>query len=203
MPMVRTRGFILMCAVFLLLGIASVGVLVNLVPMMTDRGLTAAEGAKLAALAGVMALVGRAGVGWVLDHVFAPRVLGTFALVAAASFALFNFTRGRSSNLLAVVLLGLVVGAEVDCVGYMVRKYFPAQTFGRLYGIAFGLILVGTGTGPLLLSYTHDRSGGYSVGLLLFVAIGLVSAMISLGIPRYEDVRFSSMYKFSPAPEHG
>ncbi len=201
-PMVLTRTFILMCSVFLLLGVTSVGVLVNMVPMMTDRGFTAAEGAKFAALAGAMALLGRAGVGWLLDRVFAPRILATFALVAAASFALFNFAHGRFSNLLAVVLLGLVVGAEVDCIGYMVRKYFPAQAFGRLYGIAFGLILVGTGTGPLLLSYTHDRFGRYSVGLLLFLVIGLLSAVITLGIPRYEEVRFSSLYRLSPTPEH-
>ncbi len=195
LPMVQTRAFVLMSSVFLLLGIASVGALVNLVPMMTDRGVASAAAAKLAALAGVMALVARAGVGLVLDYVYAPRVLAAFALVASASFLLFHFTRGSIPTLLAVLLLGLVVGAEVDCIGFMVRRYFPPQAFGRLYGIAFGLILVGTGTGPLLLSYLHDRYGTYGQGLLLFAAIGVMCAVITLAMPRYEEVRFSSLYR--------
>ncbi len=195
LPMVQTRAFLLMSTVFLLLGIASVGVLVNLVPMMTDRGVTPASAAKMAALAGGMALVARAVVGWVLDHVFAPRVLASFALIASASFLLFHFTRGPLPTLIAVLLLGLVVGAEVDCIGFMVRRYFSPQAFGRLYGIAFGLILVGTGTGPLLLSYLHDRYAGYGEGLLLFAALGVVCAAITLAMPRYEEVRFSSLYR--------
>ena len=96
-------------------------------------------------------------------------------------------TRGPLPNLVAVLLLGLVVGAEVDCIGFMVRKYFPPAAFGRLYGVAFGLILVGTGTGPLLLSFLYDHFGGYGNGLLLFAAIGLLSAGLSLAIPRYEE----------------
>ena len=198
LPMVGTRAFLVMCLIFLLLGVASVGVLVNLVPMMIERGVTPGKAAELAALAGVMALVARAGVGWVLDHVYAPRVLATFALVGTASFLLFDFARGRAGSLLAVVLLGLIVGAEVDCIGFMVRRYFPQQTFGRLYGIAFGLILVGTGTGPVLLSYIHDRSGAYDNGLLLFAVIGVVSAVITFALPRYEAVRFSSAFVLPP-----
>ncbi len=194
LPMVQTRAFVLMSSVFLLLGIASVGVLVNLVPMMADRGVAPGTAAKMAALAGVMALIGRAVIGWVLDHVYAPRVLATFALVASASFLLFDFAHSAGPTLLAVILLGLVVGAEVDCIGFMVRQYFPPQAFGRLYGVAFGLILVGTGTGPLLLSYLHDRFSTYGEGLLLFAAIGIVCAAVTLAMPRYEDVRFSSLY---------
>ena len=78
-----------------------------------------------------------------------------------------------------------MLGAEVDFISFLVRRYFGNAAFGQLYGIAFGLFLLGSGTGPLILSSSFDRTGGYVPGLIAFTALSLVVVGLALAMPRY------------------
>ncbi len=183
--MLRTRAYILMAVAFVLLGTVSVGVLAHLVPMMVDHGFSPAEAARLAGLSGVSVVVVRGGLGWVLDRVHAPYVLAVIAVIAGAVPLLLGFGEGQASGYVAAILLGSAIGAEVDFVSYLVRRYFDQAAFGRLYGIAFGLYILGTGIGPVLLGASFDFLGGYRSGLLVFAGLGLVAAAVALALPRY------------------
>ena len=184
-PMLRTRAYILMAVAFALLGIVSVGVLAHLVPMMVDHGFTPAEAARIAGLSGLAVVVVRGGLGWVLDRVHAPYVLAAIAVVAAAVPLLLAYGEGPAAGYLAAVLLGSAIGAEVDFVSFLVRRYFDQAAFGRLYGIAFGLYILGTAIGPVFLGASFDHGGGYRLGLLVFTVLGLVAAGAALAMPRY------------------
>ena len=187
--MVRTRAFVLVCLAFLILGGVSIGALAHLVPMMVDHGLTAAAAAGLAGATGIAAIVARGGVGWLLDRVHAPFVLAGVALMASVAFLLLAFGDGGNTGFAAAVLLGLLVGAETDFISFLIRRYFGPVPFGRLYGIAFGVFVLGTGTGPLLLGASFDRLGSYRPGLLLFAVLGVATAAIALAMPRYAGPR--------------
>ncbi len=184
-PMLFTRAYLLMAVVFTLLGVVSVGVLAHLVPMMVDHGLTPAAAASVAGLSGLAVLVARGGLGWVLDRVHAPYVLALVAVIAAAVPLLLAYGEGPGAGYLAAVLLGSAVGAEVDFVSFLVRRYFDPAAFGRLYGIAFGLYMLGTAIGPVTLGYSFDHLGGYRPGLVLFALLSLLAAVAALAMPRY------------------
>ncbi len=183
-PAMRTPTFLLMCAVFILLGVTTVGVLAQLVPMMIDRGFAPTAAAGIAALTGLSALVSRGGIGWVLDRVQAPRVIAAVAVLACLSFLLLALGGGRPSSYLAVVLLGSAIGAEVNFIAFLTRRHFAPALFGRLYGIEFGIYLIGGGIGPLLLGISFDHLGGYRPSLLLFTVLAAAAAAIALRIPR-------------------
>jgi len=183
--MIRTRAFVL-------IGTISVGALSHLVPLMTDRGLTPAVAASVASTAGLATLIGRGGLGWILDRVYAAYVLAVVAMMAVCAFLLLTFGHGLTLAYVAAALVGLVVGAEVDFVSFLIRRYFGMAVYGRLYGIAFGLFIVGSGTGPLLLGACFDRLGGYRPGLLLFAGLGVMVAALAFALPRYA----------SPKPMH-
>lgn len=185
--LLTTSAFLRMCLVFVLLGIVSVGTLAHLVPMMTDRGFTPAQAARIAGLTGLAAIASRSGIGWLLDRTFAPRVLAAVALVAGVAFGLLTYGPGAPSSYGAVLLLGVVIGAEVDFIAYLIRRYFGPAAFGRLYGIAFGLFIVGSGTGPLLLGISFDRFGGYRLGLLVFGALSLLATLLAWFMPNYPN----------------
>lgn len=183
--MLRTRAYILMSVAFVLLGVVTVGVLANFVPMMVDHGFTPAAAASIAGLSGLAVVVGRGGLGWVLDRVHAPYVLAVVSVVAAGVPLLLAYGEGPAVGYVAAVLLGSAIGAEVDFVSYLVRRYFDQAAFGRLYGIAFGLYILGTALGPITLGYSFDHLGGYRPGLLLFAVLGLGAAAAALAMPRY------------------
>lgn len=183
--MLRTRAYLLMAVTFVLLGTVSVGMLAHLVPMMADHGVPPAEAARIAGLSGLAVVVGRGGLGWVLDRVHAPYVLAAVAAVAAVAPLLLGYGTGETTGYVAAVLVGFTVGAEVDLVSFLVRRYFDPAAFGRLYGIAFGLFILGSGNGPVLLGWSFDRLGGYRPGLLLFSALALVVAALAFAMPAY------------------
>ena len=184
---VRTRTFMLLCLLFVLVGTISVGALAHLVPLMIDRGLTPDAAAHVAALTGLAAIVGRCGLGFILDRVHASYVLAAVALMAVAAYLLLGFAEGALADTIAAMFVGMVVGAEVDFISFLVRRYFGEVLYGRLYGIAFGLFVVGSGTGPLLLGACFDRFGSYRPGLLLFSVLGALVAALALALPAYSS----------------
>lgn len=181
-----TRPYVMMCAVFLLFGAVSVGGLIHFVPLLKDHGIAPGEAAKIAGITGLAAIVARGGVGWVMDRVFAPWIVAAFALVGMCAFLTMAFGDGEAAGYLVALLLGAILGAEVDFITFLVRRYFGSAAFGRLYGVAFSLFIVGTGIGPLVLGGSFDQLGSYTPGLLLFAGLCLVAAIVATAMPLYD-----------------
>ena len=188
-PFVRTRAFVLICVIFLLLGIVSIGTLANLVPIMIGRGFSPRGAAAVAAVTGLVAIVARGGIGWVLDRTHPPHVIGVVALLACSAFLLLAYGHGTTSSYVIAGLLGAVVGSEVDFTAFFVRRYFGNVVFGRLYGLAFGIFIIGSGTGPVLASASFDQFGSYRPGALLFAAASVAVALLALAMPGLGTVR--------------
>ncbi len=184
LPMVRTRRFALICTVFPLLGLVTIGTLVHLVPLMVGRGLPPARAASIAGLAAFASLVSRGMVGWILDRVRVSYVIAATTLAAVTALLILALDPGHGADVVAVILLGAAIGGEIDFAGFVIRRSFPAAAFGRLYGLLFLVFTLGTGTGPIVMGLSFDHLGSYRPGLLLFAAVGVVAAVTVLTIPR-------------------
>ncbi len=183
MPLITSRTFVTMCFAFFLLGVISVGALTNVVPIMIFRGFSPQEAAQIAGLTGITAIIGRGGIGWVLDRSHPPYVVAATALTALAASLLLVYGEGAVLAYLAAILLGFVVGAEVDFTAFFVRYYFGNAVFGRLYGLCFGIFIVGSGTGPLLAGTSFDRFGSYQPGALVFAAASALTVLLMFAMP--------------------
>ena len=183
LPLITSRPFVLICIIFLLLGTTSIGMLTSIVPLMIGHGFTPQAAAKLAGLTGLAAIAGRGGIGWVLDRVHPPLVVAAMALAACGAFLLAAYGSSPASGYAMALLLGGIVGAEVDFTAFFVRRYFSQAVFGRLYGVAFGVFLIGSGTGPVLASASFDYFGSYRPGELLFAAAALVVVLLTFALP--------------------
>lgn len=184
--MLRTRAFVIMCVAFFLLAAVSVGTAAHLVPMMTDRGFSAEAAARFATIMGIAVVIGRCALGWILDKVHASYALAAVSFAAICSFLILAYGEGGLAPYVAAALVGSVVGAEVDFASYLVRRYFGSAAFGRLYGITFGTFALGVAAGPLALSATFDRFGGYALGLLIFSFAGAIVALLAMLLPAYD-----------------
>ena len=184
-PFIFTRAFLLMCVIFVALGLASGAVIANLVSMMIDRGFNPSAAAGVASLAGFTVILGRGCIGWLLDRMNAARLLAIVALLVVASMLLLAYVPGRSASYAAALLVGSVLGAEVDFTAYLVRRYFGKALFGRMYGLAFGTFSLGVSVGPLLLSLSFDRLHSFRPGLLLLSMVGVVAAALTFALPAY------------------
>src|SRR5713226_96667 len=94
MPFMRTRAFILLCVIFVLIGMVSVGALANLVPIMVARGFSPIGAAQVATITGLATILGRGGIGAALDRFHAPRVVAAVVALALCAFLLLAYTKG-------------------------------------------------------------------------------------------------------------
>ncbi|MGH8608102.1 MAG: MFS transporter, partial [Gammaproteobacteria bacterium] len=184
----RTAGFWCVAVAFFLVSVATNGCVVHLVPLLTDRGVSAQGAAFAASVAGGAVLVGRVWTGYLLDRFFAPTVtIGFFLALALGVFLLWTGAT-ETTALFAAMLVGLGLGAEVDIIAFLVGRYFGLRAFGEIYGYLFASFVLGAGVGPLIMGSGFDATGSYRWVLGAFALITLVASglMTQLGSYRYE-----------------
>jgi MFS family permease len=169
-----------------LFAFTTLGVVVHMVPILRSAGAEPLAAAGTASLVGVFSIVGRLGVGFLLDR-FPGRLVGAAAyLIPIAGAALLLF--GSSSTLsqtAAAALFGLTLGAEVDVIAYLAARYFGLKNFGGLFGGMVAALSLGTAFGPLASGAVYDRFGSYSPFLILTIVLMALSslALVTLKAP--------------------
>lgn len=183
---VRTPIFWLLGAAVCLVAQVGVGMMIHIVPMLTDRGVSAADAANAVAVLGIGSLLGRLSTGFALDRLSIALVGGVvFSLQGAGMLVLWSGL-GGAAPYIAVFFVGLAVGAETDIIPFAIRRKFGLNQFGRIFGLTYGLFSLGPVLGPLLMGSAFDRLGSYSAALLAFAVSSLVAAVSIIGVGKME-----------------
>lgn len=173
----RRSTFWLLMGAFALLGLYSVAILIHLVTILEGNGVPRATAiAAQSALGGFMVL-GRLGSGYIVDKVPVRFVVPAFA--AAAVLAMAGLAAGATGAgaILAAAFAGLLIGAEIDVLGFVVKRYFGLKRYGTLYGVLFAVFQLGGAVGVLALGKMREASGSYVEGL-----VGLAAACAGAAI---------------------
>ncbi len=159
--------------------------MIHLAPMLKDRGMTPVDAAFTASLFGAAGMIGRLGMGYLLDLLPAERAPAiAFSVVAAGIFWLFAGATGWSAYF-AATLVGFGYGAESATIPYLVGRYFGLRSFGEIYSYLFITVPLGGALGPALMGAAFDRSGSYQSALLLCGAATVVAALLLLRLGSY------------------
>jgi predicted MFS family arabinose efflux permease len=185
---VRGLRFWLLILAIVCINIPGSGVLGQLAPIISDRGLNDGDVALVMSLYAAGLLVGRVLSGFALDRFPAPLVgavttlvpaLGILMLMAPApSFAL---------AAVAVAMIGMQQGAEVDLFAYFISRSFGLKHYGTIYGVIAMAGALSTAVALVLFGQMHDATGSYDLALV----IGAV--LFGLGA-----VAFGAMWRRSP-----
>jgi MFS family permease len=176
-----------MGSAFFLISVGFHGSIIHLVPLLTDLGFSAQSAALVASLAGVSSLIGKVGIGYLLDRCFAPYVAACF--FCGFALGLFLLWSGMAGGvvLMAVVLVGLGLGAELDVMPYVVSRYFGLRAFGEIYSYTFALFTLGGVVGPPLMGAGFDATGSYRLVLGTFVMAALTAAGLMTRLGPYRS----------------
>jgi MFS family permease len=170
---------------FFLLGMTATSLVTQQVPLLRDAGWTADETTRLQTTFGFGLLFARVAVGFVIDHVFAPRVMTTVSVGGAIACVLYAVA--PEWGYVSALLIGFLLGAEFDVLAFLIKRYYGYLAYGRVYGVIFGVFYLGSAVGiwgmPKLREMTADLS--YDNGLYAAAAILLASAILMAFMPAY------------------
>jgi predicted MFS family arabinose efflux permease len=173
------KRFWVLAAVFFLVAVAINGPVAHIIPLLTDRGVSAGTATAIFGLFGLSTLAGRLLAGWLVDRVFAAYVASAFFLAPIAGLVLLTSAAGAFAGL-GVILFGLGLGTEIDLIAFLVSRYFGQRSFGELYGYFFMVFIFGSTVGRVLDGYVYDLTGSYNAaftgaGVALVAAVVLVN----------------------------
>jgi MFS family permease len=169
---------------FFLLGVTATSLVTQQAPLLQDAGWTPAETARLLTTFGFGLLFARVAVGFIIDHIFAPRVLTTVSIGGALACVL--YAAYPDLGYVSALLIGFLLGAEFDVLAFLIKRYYGNAAYGRIYGVIFGVFYLGSGLGIYGLPKIRELSGNnYDNGLYVAAVILLASAVLMVFMPKY------------------
>jgi MFS family permease len=183
----RSSAFWIVTAILFVSSISMNGAITHLSALLTDRGLTAGNAALCASILGGSSLLGRVGVGWLLDRFFGPRVALAINLITALGIFLLARANSFPAGCLAAALIGIGAGGEAAITPYLLTRYFGLRAFSTLYGLTWTFYAAAGAIGPVILGRAFDGTGSYTSLLGLLAGALAVAAATNLLLPRYSD----------------
>lgn len=164
------------------------GVLIHLVPILSQAGVDRAKAVEIVAIAGIAGVSGKLLVGWLLDKVKGSSVpFLSFAAQVPGYILLLNPFGSLLLLMAGVAVIGFAVGACLQVTTYLISRYAGLRNFGKIYGSIGSMMMVGASTGPLLAGYIYDRTGSYALLLTMAIPVVLVSSLLFLRLGPYPD----------------
>jgi len=187
---VRDRTFWIMAVAFALIPLGAGGLHLHLLALLADAGVSPATAGAIASTGGLALIVGRVLTGWLIDRAFAPHVAAGMMAISAGCLAAMGLV-GAPAGWLGAVAIGLSIGAELDLIGYLTARYFGLRAYGRIYGLLYAAVLVGSAASPLAYGRIADLTGGYAVALYGGAGALALAGVLFLALRRFP----------SPVPE--
>jgi len=167
--------FYAFCFAFFTVVLVATAYGVNMIAILVEAGHSARSATFGPLIAGIAALAGRLTCGVMLDH-FSFRATGLLfiggQMLGGLLIALWP---SEMAAFVAIAAIGAAIGAESDIVPVVIRHFFGARSFGRVYAIAFAIFLLGSAAGPLIGGFSIDLYGGFRPAAMTLVAVGLLA----------------------------
>lgn len=160
------------------------GFLLHMISILRARGFSPGEAAQVQALIGISIILGRCLSGLAMDRIFAPRVAAIAFAISGAGTALLLSTSGPLLCL-AALGIGLTIGAELDILAYTLSRYFGVASFGRLYSLAYSLMILAGGASPLLIARL-SVGGDYRPAIFVCASGLALFTVIVWFLPRFD-----------------
>jgi len=175
----KKPSFYLVLAALILVGAASSGPQVHLVPYLTQRGLsTTASVSAISVIYSVGAAVSL--ISGVLSERISPKVLLFLVCLVCALSMLVLFTADTLwEAYLFAAMQGIVKQGVNTLVPLTWAEFFGRASLGSIFGISKTAWVAGSAVGPLILGVVFDATGSFQGTLFYFsILAGLASLMV-------------------------
>ncbi|MEV1118422.1 MFS transporter [Actinosynnema sp. NPDC049800] len=183
----RSRPFVLLVVSMSVGALAVYAIVVAMVPLFAERGLSTTTAAWALGLGGVGQVLGRLGYGRLVARTGVQARTAGALLAAAATTLLLGLIPGPAFALIAAAMLaGVVRGTFTLIQATAVTDRWGTAHYGRLSGVLHAPLTVTAAVAPWAATALAGTLGGYPAVFAVLAALGVVAALISLkSVPTY------------------
>ena len=182
---VESRAFWLMSIAFCAATFGIAGLISSFAPILEDAGYSRVQAGTLTGLIGLFVMVGRLGVGYLLDHLWAPGLTFVALCFGAVTCGLLTLPELPVwMVVLAAFCLGVSAGAEWDALSYLTAREFGLKSYGRVYSLLVISVAVITAISPPIFGNTFDQQGSYREVLLISMVLLVLGPALLLFLSR-------------------
>ncbi len=183
-------SFVLLVAGYFSCGFQVFFVTVHLPAYLVDRGLSADLGAFVIATIGLFNIIGSISAGYLSNVVPKRYILATIYFLRAVAVIIFISVPATTvTSIVFGAVMGLLWLSTIPPTNALVAVMFGTRWLSMLAGFAFFSHQVGGFLGVWLGGALFERLGSYDLLWWLFIALGLVSALINLPIKEQPVMR--------------
>lgn len=184
----RSPAFVLLVVSLGLGSFAVYAVVVAIVPLLTERGLSTTTAAWALGLGGVGQVLGRLGYGGLVARTSVRTRTIVVLVTAAATTVLLGLVPGPAPLLIGIaVVAGTARGVFTLLTATAVSDRWGAAHYGRLGGLLSAVATVTTALAPWVATALAGLLGGYPAVFVVLATIAVAAATVALGsVPRPE-----------------
>jgi len=169
--------------IMMTLGLA---VIVHLVPILSERGLTRETAAWVAGLSGIAGIAGKLITGALMDKLDGAKVGAVTLGSAALGFMLMVLPTGDTGTIAGAAIVGYAVGTKLQVTAYLTSHLTGMRSFGKIFGLMNSVTAFSAGLGPFLSGVVYDNSGSYTYLLMAGIPGSIISASLIMSLRRRE-----------------
>jgi predicted MFS family arabinose efflux permease len=159
------------------------GMLGQLQPLLTDRGLGMQQAAMMLTVYAVSVLVGRLVLGYLLDRISPALVAAvSVTLPALGAAALIGDSTTVLTASIAVALLGLSQGVEMDLTAFFIARFFGMRHYSMLFAAIISGLVLANASGALMFGRIYDATGSYDMALTIGTGLFVIGGACILAL---------------------
>lgn len=158
-----------------------------------DKGVSSATAAWLLSTYAIGIAIGRFLSGLALDrfpsHIVAAIVFG---MPGVGLFMIGTQLADPTLLAVAVVIVGMSAGAELDVTAFLVMRFFDVRVYSTVYSLTQVVIALSAGAGTVLLSLTLEFGGGFGPFYMLTGVIAIMGGFVFLLLGRHRSTAIAA-----------
>jgi MFS family permease len=177
----RSRPFMLLAAAMALTSLSIFAVVVNLVPMLEEQGMSRNLAAVALGLGGVGQVTGRLGYAWFAARTSVSARTVTVILAVAAATAALALAPAFTLLLIGLgMLVGLARGIYTLIQATAITDRWGPSAYGTLNGLLTAPSLVASASAPFVGAALAQLLGSYSSAFLVLAGLAVVAALLAV-----------------------
>ncbi|MDS1271593.1 MFS transporter [Lipingzhangella sp. LS1_29] len=179
-PILRSRAFIALTTALTLAAFGAYAVVINLVPLLEERGFDASTAAWALGVGGIGQVLGRLGYGPLVRHTGPLSRIVVILMVCAVSTALLALPAPVTVVMLLALLAGMARGVFTLLQATAISDRWGEARYPTLNGVMHTPLMLAIALAPWAGAALAGLLGGYPAMFAALAAIGVVSVLAAL-----------------------